>query len=63
MHYRAGKCFHPHLLLISVCFQYYYMKSGVREESDCSGVKGKGFVCINPIYSLQLDNESERRFS
>ena len=35
------------------------MKSGVREVPDCSGVKGKGFVCFNPIiHSLQLDNES-----
>ena len=35
------------------------MKSGVREVPDCSGVKGKGFVCYN-TYIFPAADPAER---
>ena len=35
-----------------------YTKSGDGEVADCFGVYGNGFVCFNPVYSLQLDKET-----
>ena len=43
---------------MSVELNTNYTKSGDREVADCFGVYGKGFVCFNPVYSLQLDKES-----